>query len=151
MVSALLSMGDEYASKYIIKRMQKSLLEVHNKGRMHFCRDILIGHHREKNEKILNYRIDKWHTSTPYDILRNESTYSTVCLLLDMSHRTDHYIPVCGRWIFDSNLKVMLPLTQVCFNYICCGNDTDENKFIGVLHVIIEVPPKAVLKSLNMK
>ena len=29
-------MGDEYASKYIIKRMQKSLLGIHNKGQMHF-------------------------------------------------------------------------------------------------------------------
>ena len=29
-------MGDEYASKFIIKRKQTSLLEIHNKGRMKF-------------------------------------------------------------------------------------------------------------------
>ena len=51
LASALHYMGDEYASKYIIKRMQKSLLEIHNKGWMHFCHDILMGHHREKNKK----------------------------------------------------------------------------------------------------
>ena len=44
-------MGDEYASEYIIRRKQKCLLEIHNKGRMHFCRDILMGHHREKMKK----------------------------------------------------------------------------------------------------
>ena len=62
--------------------------------------------------KILKYRIEEWHTSTPYDIFRNQSTYPTVCLLLDTWHQTDHYITVCGKWIFDSNLKVVLPLTQ---------------------------------------
>ena len=99
--------------------MQKFLLEIHNKGQMHFCRDIFMGHHREKNEKIPNYCIEEWQTSTSYDILRNESTYPTVCLLLDMWHRTDHYIAVLGEWIFDSNLEVALPLTQVFLNYIC--------------------------------
>ena len=144
-------MGDEFASKYIIKRMQKSLLEIHNKGWMHFCRDILMGHHREKNEKIPNYCIEEWHTSTPYDIFRNESTCPTVCLLLDMWHQNDHCIIVCGKWIFDSNLKVALPLTQDYLNYICCGNVKDENKFVGVLHAIIVVHPEDIQIILNMK
>ena len=90
-------MGDEHASKYIINRKQKSLLEIHNKRQMHFCRYILMGYHSEKNEKRRNYRIEELHTSTPYDILRNESTYQTVCLLLDMWHHTDNFISVCGK------------------------------------------------------
>ena len=49
LASALHYMGDEYASKYVIKHKQKSLLCIHNKGRMHFCRDILMRHHRGKN------------------------------------------------------------------------------------------------------
>ena len=49
--SALHYMGDKYASKYIIKQMQKPLLEIPNKGRMHFCRNILMGHHRETIKK----------------------------------------------------------------------------------------------------
>ena len=44
-------MGDEYASKYIIKRMQKSLFEIHNKSQIHFFRDILMGHNRERTKK----------------------------------------------------------------------------------------------------
>ena len=131
--------------------MQKYPLEIHNKVRMYFCRDILMGHHVEKKEKIPNYRIEEWHTSTPYDILWNESTYLTVYLVLDMWHRNDHCISVCGKWIFDSNLKVALTLTHVCLNYICCGNDTDDNKFIGAFHAIIEVPIEVVQRRLNMK
>ena len=131
--------------------MQRSIFEIHNKGQMHLCRDILMGHQREKNEKRLNYRIEEWHTSTPYDILPNEYTYPTVCLLLEMWHRTDHCTIVCGKWIFDSNLKVALPLTQVCLNYICCGNDTDEIKFICFLRDIRAFPPEIVQRRLNMK
>ena len=110
-----------------------------------------MGHHREKIEKRPNYRIEEWNTFTPYDILRNRCTYTTVCLLLSTWHRTDNCIVVCGKWIFDSNLKVALPLIQVCLNYICCGNDTDENKFIGVLHEIRAVPPSFFQRILNMK
>ena len=106
---------------------------------------------QRKNEKRINYRIEDWYTSTPYDIYWNQSTYPTFCLLIYTSHRNAHCITVCGKWIFDSNLKVALPLTQVCFNYTCCGNDTDENKFIGVLHVVIVVPPEVVERRLNMK
>ena len=144
-------MGDGYGSEHIINRKQKYLLDIRNKGWMHFCRDILMRHHREKKIKRLNYCIEEWHTPTPYDILRNQSTYPTVCLLLDTWHRTDNCISVCGRYIFDSNLKVALPLTQVCLNDICCGNDTEENKFTGVLHDIRAVPPEVVQRRLNTK
>ena len=93
-----------------------------------------------------------WMYAIPqYDILWNQSTYPTVCLLIDLWHRTDRCITVCGKLIFDFNLKVELPLTQVCFNYICCGNDTDKNKFIGVLRVVIVVPPEVFERRLNMK
>ena len=110
-----------------------------------------MGHKEEKNEEILNYRIAEWHISTPYDIFRNQSTYPTVCLLLDMWHRDDHCITVCGKLIFYSNFEVAFPLTQDCLNYTCPGNDTDENKFVGVLHAIIEVPPEVIQRRLNVK
>ena len=143
-------MGDENASEYIIKRKQESFLVIHNKGQMHFCRDILMGHHREKR-KILNYCIKAWHTSTTSDILRNQYTYPTMCLLLYRWHRNDHCIKFCGKWTFDSNLKMALPLTQVCLNYICCGNGTDGETFFGVLHAIGEVSLKEVQRRLNIK
>ena len=78
---------------------------------------------------------------TTYDILQNHSKYPTVCLLLDMAHRTDNCITICGKWIFDYNLEFSLPLTKALLDYICSGNDTDDIKFVGVLHAIGSVPP----------
>ena len=51
LASELHYMGDEYASEYIIRHKKKILLEIQNKGRIHFCRDIIMGHHKEKYEK----------------------------------------------------------------------------------------------------
>ena len=74
-----------------------------------------------------------------------------MCLLLDTWHHTDHYITVCGKWIFDSNFEVAFPLKQDSLNYTCRGNDTDDIKEISVLHVIIAVPPEIFQRRLNMK
>ena len=73
-----------------------------------------------------------------------------MCLLLDTTHRTNHCITVCGKWIFDSNLESALPLTKASLNYICSGYDTDEIKFVGVLNEIRAVPPVVVQKRLNI-
>ena len=104
-----------------------------------------------KKAKELNYCIEEWHTSTPYDIFRNQYTYPTVCLLLGTWHRTNHCITVYGKWIFDSNFEVAFPQTQDCLNYTCRGNDNDEIECFGVLHSIIAVPPEFVQRILNMK
>ena len=105
LASALHYMGHRYAPEYITRCKQKSLLEIQNKGRMNFCRDIIMGHHPKKRKK-LNYRIEEWNTSTPYDIFRNQYNCTTVCLLLDTWHRTNHYIIFCGKLIFYSNFEV---------------------------------------------
>ena len=82
--------------------------------------------------------------------MQNHSNYPTVCLLLDKAHRTDHFITVCGKCIFDYNLESALPLTKDSLNYICSGNYTDEITFLGVLHAIIAVPPIVVQRKLNI-
>ena len=79
---------------------------------MQFCRDILMGKNREKNEMRIHYRIQEWHTFTTYDILHHRSNYPTVCLLLDTEHRADYCITACGKCIFDSNFRLALPLTR---------------------------------------
>ena len=61
-----------------------------------------------------------------------------------MAHRTDDCINFCGKWIFDYNLESALPLTKASLNYICSGNETNEIKFVGVLHAIGAVPPIVV-------
>ena len=54
-----------------------------------------------------------------------------------MLQRTDHCITVLDKWIFDFNFEVAFSLTQDCLNYTFRGNDTDDNKCLGVLHAII--------------
>ena len=44
-------MGDEVASEYIIRRKQLCLTFIHDKGRMQFCHDTLMGKYREKKEQ----------------------------------------------------------------------------------------------------
>ena len=144
-------MGDELASEYTIRRKQLALALIHGKGRMKLCRDTLTGQYREKSEQKIHYQIQEWNTpTTTYDILQNHSNYPTVCLLLDTAHRKDHCITVCGKWIFDSNLKFTLPLTKAWLNYICSGNDTDEITFVGVLHAIRAAPPIVVQIKLKI-
>ena len=112
---------------------------------------ILLWDTTKKNEKILNYCIEERHTSTPYDIFRDRYIYPTMCLLLDTWHQTYNFITVCGIQIFNSNFEVAFPLTQDCLNYACRGNDTDEIKFVGVLHAIIAVTSEVVQGILSMK
>ena len=51
LASAFHYIGDKYLSDYIIRRKKKCLLGIHNKDRMHFCRDILMGRHRGEKKK----------------------------------------------------------------------------------------------------
>ena len=74
-----------------------------------------------------------------------------MCLLLDTWHWNDHCITVCGKWIFDYNFDVLFPLTQYCLTYICRDKDTDEIKFLGVLHAVRELPTEVVQRILNIK
>ena len=74
-----------------------------------------------------------------------------MCLLLYTWHRTDHYIKILGKWIFDSNFEVAFPITQDFLNYTCRSNDTGEVKLIDVYHAIREVPPEDIQRILNLK
>ena len=67
------------------------------------------------------------------------------------NHHCLHCIKVCGKWIFDSNFEVAFPLTQDCLNYTFFGNDTDEIKFVIILHTIRAVPPEVVQRKLKLK
>ena len=49
LASALYYMRDVHASEYTIRRKQLSLEFVHDKGRMQFLRNTLMGINREKN------------------------------------------------------------------------------------------------------
>ena len=89
--------------------------------------------------------------TTTIDILQNHCNYTTVCLLFDTAHRKNHFITVCGKCIFDSNLEYALPLTKALLNYVCSDNDTDDITFVGVFHAIREVPPIVVQRKLKIQ
>ena len=59
LASALYYMGDEIASKSIIRLKQISLTFIHGKGLMQFCRDTLMGQYREKKEQKIHYQIQE--------------------------------------------------------------------------------------------
>ena len=44
-------MDDGCVSEYIIRRAKNSFLEIYNKVQMQFCRDIFMGHRKEKTKK----------------------------------------------------------------------------------------------------
>ena len=59
--SALYYMGDVHASEYIIRLNQLSLTFIHDKGRMQFLRNTLMGINREKQNQqyIIKFRNGK--------------------------------------------------------------------------------------------
>ena len=63
-----------------------------------------------------------------------------MCWLLDTQHWIDRYITVCGKLVFDYNLKVALPLKHDSLNDLCRGNDTDEIIFVGVVRLGVRIP-----------
>ena len=54
---ALYYMGDELDSEYIIRRKKLSLTLIHDKGRIQFLHNTLMGINREKKEQNIHYQI----------------------------------------------------------------------------------------------
>ena len=132
-------MGDEYASEYIIRHKQTVLWKSIIKAR---CNSAVIFLWDITEKKTKKTQLSYWGMAYIHAIWYiYESVYLSNCVFVNVS----------GEWIFDSNLKVALPLTQYSLNCICHGNDTYENKFIGVLHAIRPFPPEVVQRILNMK
>ena len=60
LASAFYYMGDVHASKYIIRHKQLSLEFIHDKGRMQFLRNTLMGINKGKTEPKIYYHIQEW-------------------------------------------------------------------------------------------
>ena len=73
---------------------------------------ILTNTHLYNYTDSVIYHIQEWHKFTAYDILQNQYNYTNVCLLIYTAHGADRCIKVCGKWIFDSDLELELPLTS---------------------------------------
>ena len=78
LASALYYMGDALASEYIIRSKQLSLTFIHDKGRMQFLHNTLMGINIEKSTKntLSNSGMEK--NTTIFNILQNHCNYPTV-------------------------------------------------------------------------
>ena len=65
-----------------------------------------------KVEQNLRYNIKAWKKNDVFDILKNVSEYVTLVQLMDSLVNVNHAISIVGYWIFDSNYKKELCLTQ---------------------------------------
>ena len=61
-------LGIGIVSEYIIGCKQLSLKYIHDKGRMQFLRNTLMGINREKTEPKIHYQIQEWKKIQQYSI-----------------------------------------------------------------------------------
>ena len=65
-----------------------------------------------KREQTLQYNLKIWKKNNDFDILNNISEDVTLVQLMDSLGNVNHAISIVGHWIFDSNYKKALCLTQ---------------------------------------
>ena len=67
---------------------------------------------RIKVEQNLRYNLNIWKKNYAFDILNEISEDVTLVQLMDSLGNMNHAISIVGHWIFDSNYKKALCLTQ---------------------------------------
>ena len=65
-----------------------------------------------KGEQNLQYNLTIWKRNDNFDILNDISECVTLVQLMDSLGNVNHAIIIVGYWIFDSNYKKALFLTQ---------------------------------------
>ena len=65
-----------------------------------------------KGEQNLQYNMTIWKKNDDFDILNDISEDVTLVQLMDSLGNANHAISIVGHWIFDSNYKKALCLTQ---------------------------------------
>ena len=65
-----------------------------------------------KGEQNLIYNMTIWRENDAFDILNDISENVTLVQLMDSIGNVNHSISIVGHWIFDSNYKKALCLTQ---------------------------------------
>ena len=72
-----------------------------------------------EGEQNLQYNLTTWKKNDYFDIINVISEYVTLVQLTDFLGNVNHYISIVGYWIFDSNYKKSLCLTQEPLDIIC--------------------------------
>ena len=63
-----------------------------------------------------------------YDPLLGISSYPTLMQLKDFIGWIHHCVTVVGKWIFDSNLPFVLPLTNENLEYFCINDNKKKER-----------------------
>ena len=79
----------------------------------------MLNRRKIKGEQNLRYNLTIWRENDTFDILNDISEFFTLVQLMDSLGNMNHAISILGHWIFDSNYKNILCLTQELLDLIC--------------------------------
>ena len=81
---------------------------------------------KDKVEQNLQYNLTIWKKNDDFDILNDISEDVTLVQLMGSLINMNHPIIILGYWIFDSNYKKTLCLTQELLDIICSPSIGEE-------------------------
>ena len=79
-----------------------------------------------KGEQNLRYNLTIWRGNDAFDILNGISEDVNLVQLMESLGNVNHPINIVGNWIFDSNYKKALCLTQLLMDIICSPTIGEE-------------------------
>ena len=82
------------------------------KSRIRFSNTIIKSRRKIKVEQNLQYNLTIWNKNDAFDILNDISEDITLVQLMESPENVNHNISIVGYWIFYSNYKKTLFLTQ---------------------------------------
>ena len=106
--------GDDRAVTAFVNLIEESLTLQKEKIRniIHFANSIMTNRMKIKGEHNLRYNLKVWKKNDAFGIINNVSEYVTLVQLMDSLGNVNHAISILRYWIFDSNYRKLLCLTQ---------------------------------------
>ena len=107
------SIGNNRYTNALVNCIEESLTLRTNRFRniIDFANDIMKNKFCLKGEQHLRYNLKKWKKGAS-NILNDISENVTLVQLMESIGNVNHSISIVGHWIFDSNYKKALFLTQ---------------------------------------
>ena len=96
------------------------------KNGIHFANSIMKNRIKIKIEQKLRYNLTIWKLNDAFDILNEISENVTLVQLIESLGNMNHAISIVGYWIFYSNYKKALCLTQESLDVICSPSIGEE-------------------------
>ena len=126
--SAIHCIGDNRSVSALVNRIEESLTlqTKYFKNRICFGNAIMKNRRKIKVEHNLRYNLTIWKKDDAFDILNDNSEDLTLVQLMDSLGNVNHAISVVGYWIFDSNYKIALCLTQELLDIMCSTSIGEE-------------------------